>query len=231
MPTGSFTARAMAGRAWYVERLGEYLLSQSAQALSPAQREELGRLAKLFSARGVYHKVLTRQVRRAARAEASPQLVLGEAAPERFTVRENGLQFELSFTEGYRVHVEEADGRRKVHAGEVRVSDQRSPAPFAARRQPVCRSGPRGCSPLAGALRGIPDHAGGEAVRRKRFRPLAIGRRWAPRARPGAQGPGESSPGAAEGPRHGHRSPSNTVVHNILTPDGEVSWTIPTPTS
>ena len=59
--------------------------------LSPAQREELGRLAKLFSARGAYHKILTRQVRRAARAEASPQLVLGEAAPERFTVRENGV--------------------------------------------------------------------------------------------------------------------------------------------
>jgi 23S rRNA (cytosine1962-C5)-methyltransferase len=89
--------------AWYVERLGDFLLSQSERALHPAQREELARLAKSFSARGVYHKILTRDVRRAAPAEASPQLVLGEAAPERFTVRENGLHFELSFAEGYSV--------------------------------------------------------------------------------------------------------------------------------
>ena len=102
--------------AWYVERVGEYLLSQGAQALSPAQREELGFLAKLFSARGVYHKVLTRQVRRAARAEASPRLVLGEAAPERFRVRENGLQFELSFTEGYSIglFLDQRDNRRRL---------------------------------------------------------------------------------------------------------------------
>ena len=39
---------------WYVERLGEFLLSHSAQALSPGQREELGRLATvLFGARGL----------------------------------------------------------------------------------------------------------------------------------------------------------------------------------
>jgi 23S rRNA (cytosine1962-C5)-methyltransferase len=101
---------------WYVERLGDYLLSQSALALNPAQREELGRLVEVFSLRGVYHKVLTRQVRRAARAEASPQLVLGEAAPERFIVRENGLQFELSLTEGYStgLFLDQRDNRRRL---------------------------------------------------------------------------------------------------------------------
>jgi len=101
---------------WYVERLGDYLLSQSAHALSPGQRQELGHLAKVFSARGIYHKALTRQVRRVARAEASPQLVLGEAAPERFKVRENGLQFELSFTEGYStgLFLDQRDNRRRL---------------------------------------------------------------------------------------------------------------------
>ena len=101
---------------WYVERLGDYLLSQSAHALSPGQREELGHLANLFSARGVYHKILTRQVCRAARAEASPQLVLGEAAPERFMVLENGLQYELSFTEGYStgLFLDQRDNRRRL---------------------------------------------------------------------------------------------------------------------
>ena len=106
---------------WYVERLGGYLLSLGAQTLSPAQREELARLAKAFSARGVYHKVLTRQVRRVARAEASPQLALGEAAPERFMVRENGLQFELSFAEGYSngLFLDQRDNRRRLFTRHV----------------------------------------------------------------------------------------------------------------
>ena len=69
---------------WYVERLGEYLLSQSAQPLAAEQREELRRLMELHGARGVYHKILTRQTRRTPVPQASPQLVLGEAAPARF---------------------------------------------------------------------------------------------------------------------------------------------------
>ena len=62
-------------------------------------------------------------MRRAARAEASPQLVLGEAAPERFTVRENGLQFELSFTEGYSVglFLDQRDNRRRLLTRHVAV--------------------------------------------------------------------------------------------------------------
>jgi 23S rRNA (cytosine1962-C5)-methyltransferase len=106
---------------WYVERLGDYLLSQSEQALQPEQCEELARLAKAFSARGTYHKVLTRHVRRAAPTEASPQLVLGDAAPERFTICENGVQFELSFTEGYSVglFLDQRDNRQRLLTGHV----------------------------------------------------------------------------------------------------------------
>jgi 23S rRNA (cytosine1962-C5)-methyltransferase len=101
---------------WYVERLGDFLLSQSAQTLSREQREELERLVKVSSARGAYHKILTRQVKRTAQAESSPQWVLGDAAPERFTVRENGLQFELSFREGYSVglFLDQRDNRRRL---------------------------------------------------------------------------------------------------------------------
>jgi len=106
---------------WHVERLGQFLLSHSAQPLSAAQREELGRLAELFSARGVYHKVLRRQVHRTARPETSPQLVLGEAAPERFPVRENSLGFELSFAEGYSVglFLDQRDNRRRLLTRQV----------------------------------------------------------------------------------------------------------------
>jgi 23S rRNA (cytosine1962-C5)-methyltransferase len=115
--------------AWYVERLGDFLLSQSEQALHPAQREELARLAKALSARGAYHKLLTRQVRRAAPAEASPQLVLGEAAPERFTIRENGVQFELSFAEGYSVglFLDQRDNRRRLLTGHIAAGFRQLP--------------------------------------------------------------------------------------------------------
>ncbi len=106
---------------WYVDRLGAYLLSHSAQPISQAQAEALGRLGTALSARGVYHKILTRQVRRTAQDEASPRWVLGEGAPGRFTVRENGLQFELSFQEGYSVglFLDQRDNRRRLFTRHV----------------------------------------------------------------------------------------------------------------
>ena len=106
---------------WYVERLGKFLLSQSEQPLRAEQREELARLAKIFSANGAYHKILSRQVRRTAAAEASPQPVLGEAAPERFEIRENGVRFELGFNEGYStgLFLDQRDNRRRFLTNHV----------------------------------------------------------------------------------------------------------------
>jgi 23S rRNA (cytosine1962-C5)-methyltransferase len=100
---------------WYVEKLGEFLLSQSASELSPAQREELERLAPMAGARGAYHKVLSRQVRRSTVIEASPQPVWGEPAPEPLVISENGLHFDLSFREGYSVglFLDQRDNRRR----------------------------------------------------------------------------------------------------------------------
>jgi 23S rRNA (cytosine1962-C5)-methyltransferase len=106
---------------WYVERLGKFLLSQSEQPLRAEQREELTRLAKLFSARGAYHKILSRQVRRTTAAEASPQPVLGEAAPERFEICENGVRFEMGFNEGYStgLFLDQRDNRRRFLTGHI----------------------------------------------------------------------------------------------------------------
>ena len=106
---------------WYVERLGNFLLSQSEQPLRAEQQEELARLAKIFFATGAYHKILSRQVRRTTAAEASPQPVLGEAAPERFEIRENGIHFELSFNEGYStgLFLDQRDNRRRFLTGHI----------------------------------------------------------------------------------------------------------------
>jgi 23S rRNA (cytosine1962-C5)-methyltransferase len=69
----------------------------------------------------VYHKILNRQVRRTTPGETSPQLVLGETAPERFAISENDIRFELSFTEGYSVglFLDQRDNRRRFLTGHI----------------------------------------------------------------------------------------------------------------
>jgi 23S rRNA (cytosine1962-C5)-methyltransferase len=114
---------------WYVDRLGEFLLSQSEQ---PLAKNQLGALRSWMQdrsdpatgaaiLRGVYHKILDRQVRRAGVAAASPQRVLGDEAPERFVIQENGVAFELSFLEGYSVglFLDQRDNRRRFLSGHV----------------------------------------------------------------------------------------------------------------
>lgn len=106
---------------WYVERLGDFLLSQSEHPLTAPQRARLEELMRETRAAGAYHKILNRQVRRTATTDASPQLVLGEAAPERFVIRENGVVFELSFGEGYSVglFLDQRDNRRRFLTGHI----------------------------------------------------------------------------------------------------------------
>ncbi len=106
---------------WFVEKLGDFLLSQSELPLSVKQNEELARLANIFAARGAYHKMLSRHVRKSNVADASPQLVFGEPAPERFEILENGIRYELSFNEGYSVglFLDQRDNRRRLVTGHV----------------------------------------------------------------------------------------------------------------
>src|SRR6185369_12793055 len=90
-----------------------FLLSQSETAPSPAQ---ISALDQVGSAKGVYHKTLVRRVRQAAGSDTSAKLLRGEAAPARFNILENGLQFELSFMEGYSagLFLDQRDNRRKL---------------------------------------------------------------------------------------------------------------------
>ncbi|MGA2659045.1 MAG: pseudouridine synthase [Verrucomicrobiota bacterium] len=106
---------------WYVERFGDYLLSQSEGSPTAPQRAELGRLVKMLSARGASHKILRRQVCRGAPGSASPEPVLGAAPPERFAIRENGLRFEIGFREGCSVglFLDQRDNRRRLLTGHI----------------------------------------------------------------------------------------------------------------
>ena len=103
---------------WYVDRFDDFLLSQSE---SKPTEEQRGHLDTISSKRGAYHKILSRHVRGASATDASAQLVSGEAAQERFVVSENGVQFELSFNEGYSVglFLDQRDNRRRFLTGHV----------------------------------------------------------------------------------------------------------------
>ena len=103
---------------FHVDRLGEFLIAQSEHDLSEIQLRELERILSLHSLRGAYHKTLSRRVRGATTAESSPKLILGGAAPPAFAIRENGIQFELSFAEGYSVglFLDQRENRRRLLA-------------------------------------------------------------------------------------------------------------------
>jgi 23S rRNA (cytosine1962-C5)-methyltransferase len=107
---------------WYVERFGEYFLSQAEGDITPQQVQEL--LHRPGSKpSGIYHKRLERRLGGKTREESAPRLVEGRAAPERFVVKENGLRFEISFNEGYSVGIflDQRDNRRRLLTGYVGV--------------------------------------------------------------------------------------------------------------
>jgi 23S rRNA (cytosine1962-C5)-methyltransferase len=106
---------------WYVERFGNYFLSQSARPLTPEQHARLAVLAGSLSIQGAYHKLLSPSLRGLDRNDASPQLKSGSPAPDRFNILENNLRFEISFTEGYSVglFLDQRDNRRRLLTGHV----------------------------------------------------------------------------------------------------------------
>ena len=159
-PTETTACRLIHGAAdgqpgWYVDLLGEYLLSQGEEAPKHSQLAKLetlhgessenpqagGRAHHSVRAvpgksdappegggqgtgtpyHGIYHKTATRHVRRVAATAASPKLVSGEAAPPHFTILENGVNFELSFDEGYSVglFLDQRDNRRRLLTGHI----------------------------------------------------------------------------------------------------------------
>jgi 23S rRNA (cytosine1962-C5)-methyltransferase len=101
---------------WYVDRLGDYLLSQSERQVSGEQLSELVKLVDRLRLRGAYHKQLSRHVCKSDPVKASAQPVLGHGAAPAFVTRENGLEFELSFEEGYSVglFLDQRDNRRRI---------------------------------------------------------------------------------------------------------------------
>jgi 23S rRNA (cytosine1962-C5)-methyltransferase len=105
----------------YADRLGEFLLAQSAGELTGEQRAWVEELGRRFSARGVYHKLLLRQAGNRPAAETAPQWLAGEKAPVEFPARENGLRFALRMAGGSSpgLFLDQRENRRRLLTGYI----------------------------------------------------------------------------------------------------------------
>lgn len=101
---------------WYVDHFGAFLLSQSEDRLTSDQQEEMQDLAERVQADGAYHKIRHRQVRQIGGGQLAPEKIFGTAAPEPFTVRENGLRFAIRLGEGYSpgLFLDQRENRRRL---------------------------------------------------------------------------------------------------------------------
>ena len=104
-----------------VDRLGDYLLAESAGELSEGQRGWVEELRRRFSLSGIYHKMLRRQTPRRPAPETRPRWLCGEPAPAEIVVRENGLRLALRLEEGYSVglFLDQRENRRRLLTGYI----------------------------------------------------------------------------------------------------------------
>ncbi len=146
---------------WYVEQLGDFLLSQSDRKLTEAQRGRLAGLLESFSLRGACHKVLVQGARRAGLAHA-PQEIIGSEALEEFVVQENGVRFTLTFSAGCSVglFLDQRDNRRAFLTGHVASGFDLSRAANACSPPPPAKQ-ERG--PRADGQQPEPGHGSGQA--------------------------------------------------------------------
>ena len=105
----------------YADRLGEFLLAESAGVLTAGQRAWIEELARRFSACGIYHRILPRQAGMGPGSETGPQWLAGEKAPDEIAARENGLRFAMRLAEGGSagLFLDQRENRRRLLTGYI----------------------------------------------------------------------------------------------------------------
>lgn len=108
----------------YLDRWGEFWLAQmgSGSPEGPLPSWAMGAYRRnAATGSGLYLKRLRRDIRAAAPEDACPEWLEGERAPEPMRIRENGVQYELSFQSGYSVglFLDQRENRRRLLTGYV----------------------------------------------------------------------------------------------------------------
>jgi 23S rRNA (cytosine1962-C5)-methyltransferase len=115
------------GAGLYLDALGPFhLLHSDGQDAS-----ELDALPDL-RVPNLYHRRLNRRVGFSGVDENCPRWVRGERAPESFTVRENGVRYEMRFDQGYSVglFLDQRDNRRRLLTGHIAAGFPMPSAPI-----------------------------------------------------------------------------------------------------
>lgn len=108
----------------YLDKWGEFWLAQMASGVAggplPSWAMDAYRRNSTTGS-GLYVKRLRRDVRTAAPEDAGPEWVEGERTPEPMRIRENGVQYELSFQSGYSVglFLDQRENRRRLVTGYI----------------------------------------------------------------------------------------------------------------
>ena len=97
----------------YVDLFAQFALAQSPKPLDDPHWKPI---ADFTDALGFYQKITTPHVRGKTTEETGPEHVFGEKADGPFTIRENGVQYEIRFDEGYSVGIflDQRDNRRRL---------------------------------------------------------------------------------------------------------------------
>ena len=109
---------------WYVDRWGDVSLVQNGTSEAGSQLPDwlLQRARnRTGGEQSLYWKRLRRDVRSTTPDEARPEWIQGPKVQDAFLVRENGVQYELSFEAGYSVglFLDQRDNRRRLLTGHV----------------------------------------------------------------------------------------------------------------
>ena len=104
------------GSGLYLDALGPFHLLHS-DSDAPGSLEVGGDI----DAVNLYHRRLNRKVGFSGTDESCPRWVRGAQAPEAFTVRENGVRYEMRFDQGYSVglFLDQRDNRRRLLTGHI----------------------------------------------------------------------------------------------------------------
>ncbi len=106
---------------WFIDRLEDYLVAASAFELTPGRRALLDSWGRIAEARGVYHRLLTRQAQNQPAERPKLDCAAGSPGPGRFAIRENDLRFLLRMGEGGSggLFLDQRDNRRRLLSGHV----------------------------------------------------------------------------------------------------------------
>jgi len=104
------------GSGFYLDALGPFHLLHS-DSDAPKSLEVGGGIKAV----NLYHRRLNRKVGFSGTDESCPRWVRGEQAPEAFTLRENGVRYEMRFDQGYSVglFLDQRDNRRRLLTGHI----------------------------------------------------------------------------------------------------------------